>query len=91
MKITITDSAAHAQEAQASLDISRKRAKEPGQIALQWIRRKAYEGPTGEWINISAPLDAAVAAKVSIPPWFARERAAETSERRIPAQYSLSI
>ena len=68
MKITITDSAAHAQEAQASLDISRKRAKELGQIALQWIRRKAYEGPTGEWINISAPLDAAVAAKVSIPP-----------------------
>ncbi len=68
MKITITDSAEHAQTAQASLDISRKRAKELGRIALGWIRRKAYVGPSGEWINISAALDAAVAAKVSIPP-----------------------
>lgn len=68
MKITITDSAEHAQVAKASLDVSRHRAKELGLSALHWLRRKAYEGPSGEWIDLTASLDAAIAAKVSISP-----------------------
>lgn len=68
MKFTLTDSAEHARAAQATLDITRPRARELGQSALAWLRQKGYAGPSGEWIDLCAALEAAVAAKVSLPP-----------------------